>query len=87
MRTYEQSPSNTVRTYLSVIYIAVFNSQFLMVFENGHIMLLVGVETVTLFAIAYFSLVLNKIADPAYAAPLSLAKSPGQLTPVPPNPQ
>jgi len=67
---------------LTVILTVIFNPQLLEVVEINHLMFLASVEIVTVFGIAYFSLILShKIAGPAYALARDLKRlADGDLT-------
>jgi len=67
---------------LTVILTVIFNPQLLGVVEINHLMFLASVEIVTVFGIAYFSLILShKIAGPAYALARDLKRlADGDLT-------
>jgi len=67
---------------LTVIFTVIFNPLLLEVVEINHLMFLAGVEIVTVFGIAYFSLILShKIAGPAYALTRDLKRlADGDLT-------
>jgi nitrogen fixation/metabolism regulation signal transduction histidine kinase len=67
---------------LTVILTVVFNPMLLEAVEINHLMFLAGIEIVTVFGIAYFSLILShKIAGPAYALARDLKRlADGDLT-------
>jgi methyl-accepting chemotaxis protein len=67
---------------LSVIFSAIFDPLLLNAIEINHVIFLAGVETVAVFGIAYFSLILShKIAGPAHALARDLKKlADGDLT-------
>ncbi len=67
---------------LAVILTVIFNPLLLEAVEISHLMFLVGVEIVTVFGIAYFSLILShKIAGPAHALARDLKRlADGDLT-------
>jgi len=67
---------------LTVILTVVFNPLLLEAVEINHLMFLAGIEIVTVFGIAYFSLILShKIAGPAYALARDLKRlADGDLT-------
>ena len=67
---------------ITVILTVVFNPLLLEAVEINHLMFLAGVEIVTVFGIAHFSLILShKIAGPAYALARDLKRiADGDLT-------
>jgi len=67
---------------LTVILTVIFNPLLLEAVEINHLMFLAGVEIVTVFGIAHFSLILShKIAGPAYALARDLKRlADGDLT-------
>ena len=67
---------------LTVILTVIFNPLLLEAIEISHLMFLAGVEIVTVFGIAYFSLILShKIAGPAHALARDLKRlADGDLT-------
>lgn len=67
---------------LSVIFTVIFDPLLLGAFEISHVIFLAGIETVTVFGIAYFSLILShKIVGPAHALARDLKRlADGDLT-------
>ena len=67
---------------ITVILSVIFNPQLLEAVEINHLIFLAGIEIVTVFGIAYFSLILShKIAGPAHALARDLKRlADGDLT-------